>query len=366
MSVTETNWFQLDAPETVASPGLIVDADRVESNIAQTVEMVGGKSHADRLRVHIKTHKMPDVTRLQMDAGITKFKVATLAEAEMVASVGPADLLLAYQPVGPNIERLATLVEQFPTCQFGAIVDDIEAASRIADRFSRSPSLRLWIDVDCGMHRTGIEFGDGLDRLRESIEALPGIQFGGLHVYDGHIHDPALETRSERARKIIAEVRKYVAGSPVPAIVGGGSPTFGIWATETDWQCSPGTPVFWDVGYGQDHPELPFLPAAGLLTRVISKPDNRLCLDLGYKSVSSEMPLDQRLVLPALPDAKLVSQSEEHLVVETAAAKEMRIGDALIAFPRHVCPSVALHAYATIVRDGVLTGERWPVTARDR
>ncbi len=364
----EMNWFQLHNPAAVASPGLLVDPDRVANNIQQMIAMVGGAEQVARLRPHVKTHKMPHVIRMQLDAGIQRFKTATISEAEMVARVGAPDVLLAYQPVGPNVQRLANLVLRYPHTSFATVTDDHSAAQMIAKRLgNRRRPFRLFIDVDCGMHRTGIPLGPKMDQLRDSIESLDGIQFAGLHVYDGHIHDPALETRQATAKAIIGQVRDYDLARPSPAIVGGGSPTFAIWAADTTWQCSPGTPVFWDVGYGTAHPELPFSVAVAILTRVISKPgENRICLDLGYKSVASEMPLPRRVYLPALPDAKFVGHSEEHLVIETPQAAKISLGDPFLAYPIHICPTVALHAFASVVRNGQATGETWRVTARDR
>ncbi|MGI9469980.1 MAG: D-TA family PLP-dependent enzyme, partial [Rubripirellula sp.] len=118
---------------------------------------------------------------------------------------------------------------------------------------------------------------------------------------------------------------------------------------------------------GDAYADLPFSVAIALLTRVISKPGkDRLCLDLGYKSVASEMPLESRIVIPAIPDAKFIGHSEEHLVIETSHASDVSLGTAFLAFPRHVCPTVALHDFLTLVRDGQATGELWPVTARGR
>ena len=101
-------------------------------------------------------------------------------------------------------------------------------------------------------------------------------------------------------------------------MIAGGSPTFGLWAKESGWDCSPGTSLFWDQGYSDSFPELPFEIAAVLLTRVISKPGkNYVCLDLGHKSVAGENPIENRVRLLNFPDeAKPVGQSEEHLVME--------------------------------------------------
>ena len=145
----------------------------------------------------------------------------------------------------------------------------------------------------------------------------------------------------------------------------GGSPTFGIHAQQKDRICSPGTTVLWDFGYGDKHPDLPFLPAAVLLARVISKPGtNRLTLDLGHKSVAPENP-HPRVRFEELPDATPVMQSEEHLVLETERAHEFLIGQALHGIPRHVCPTVSMHGEAVGI-EGARATEVWPVTARNR
>jgi D-serine deaminase-like pyridoxal phosphate-dependent protein len=154
-------------------------------------------------------------------------------------------------------------------------------------------------------------------------------------------------------------------GWPVPRLVAGGTPTFPIHAQRPEVECSPGTCVLWDFGYAQKLPDLDFLPAALLLTRVISKPGaNRICLDLGHKAVAAENP-PPRVQLFGLPDVSFTNHSEEHLVVETARAGEFAVGDCLYAIPRHICPTVALHADAVVIQQGQATA-RWKIAARNR
>jgi len=110
---------------------------------------------------------------------------------------------------------------------------------------------------------------------------------------------------------------------------------------------------------------MPFVAAALVLTRVVSKPGpNLLCLDLGHKAIASEMP-QPRVEFLNLKDATAVTHSEEHLVVETAQAADFELGDCLYGVPRHICPTVALHAEAVVIEDGKRTG-CWRVVARDR
>ena len=151
----------------------------------------------------------------------------------------------------------------------------------------------------------------------------------------------------------------------MPRIVSGGTPTFPVHASRIDFECSPGTCVFWDHAYATRFPDLDFLPAALLITRVISRPtENRLCLDLGYKAVSPDNP-DPRVHFLDVPDAKTVVHSEEHLAIETSRAAEFQVGDVLYGVPWHVCPTVALHAAAVTIENKRATGV-WPVVARDR
>jgi D-serine deaminase-like pyridoxal phosphate-dependent protein len=349
---------QLDELENIPSPALLLDVGKVESNLQQMISIAG----VDRLRPHLKTHKMREVVQLQIRAGIRKFKAATLAELEIAADAGAAEVLLAIQPVGPNIARLAEVIATYPDTSFFAVIDDLETAALLDQKCK---GLGLFIDVDCGMHRTGVTFGSSLDLLIQEVRNLSQAHLMGLHVYDGHLHDPDRVSRRASVLEIHQQIQKHRNDSMT--VIVGGSPTFELWAEESGWDCSPGTSLFWDQGYSDSFPELPFEIAAVLLTRVISKPgENRLCLDLGHKAVAAENPLDQRVLLPELPQAKFLGQSEEHLVVEVEDSHRFKPGDPLLAYPRHICPTVALHRSAHLMRDGRSLNEEWRVAARDR
>jgi D-serine deaminase-like pyridoxal phosphate-dependent protein len=204
-----------------------------------------------------------------------------------------------------------------------------------------------------------------------------GVSFAGLHVYDGHIHDADVSTRGQNFETAQHAVEPFLdqlaaAGIAIPLIVGGGSPTFPWHARKASgvayrYECSPGTTLLWDAGYGTNHPDLEFQVAAVLMCRVLSKPgEGRLCLELGHKAVAGENPIENRVRLPELPDAVPVGQSEEHLVLETPEAAALSVGDVVYGIPWHICPTVALHQEAVVIRGGRATGERWRVRARDR
>src|ERR1043166_4762155 len=112
------SWHKVFNVREVASPALLVYPDRIEENIRRMIQIAGGTG---RLRPHVKTHKLAEVIHMQMEQGIARFKCATIAEAEMAAGCGAKDVLLAYQPVGPNVERLVRLARTFPNTKFSAI-----------------------------------------------------------------------------------------------------------------------------------------------------------------------------------------------------------------------------------------------------
>lgn len=363
-----TPWYLIANADEVPSPALLVYPDRVEENIRRMIRRAGG---VDRLRPHMKTSKLPEVVRMHLDQGITRYKVATIAEAEMAAAAGAPDILLAYQPVGPNIGRLVQLVRAFPNTTFAALVDD-EANARALSEAAVGAGivLNLYLDVDVGMHRSGIEPGPGAVALYRVLATLPGVHVAGLHAYDGHIHDADVAVRRARSDEAFARLQGLrddlaAAGLSVPAVVAGGTPTFPFHADRPDVECSPGTTVFWDLNYSTNLPDLDFLPAVMLLTRVISKPgDNRVCLDLGHKAVASENP-HPRAAFMDLPDAHAIGHSEEHLPIETSRAADLHVGSAVYALPWHVCPTVALHNEAVVIRNGRAV-DRWKVVARAR
>jgi D-serine deaminase-like pyridoxal phosphate-dependent protein len=361
-------WYSLANVDEVDSPALLIYPDRVEENVRRMIAMAGG---AHRLCPHVKTHKLAELIRLQMTLGITKFKCATIAEAEMVASCGAPDVLLAYQPVGPKLQRFIQLAKEFPKTSFSAIADDETAIRSLsAAAVAAKLTISILLDIECGMGRSGIPAGATALQQYHLIASLPGLKPGGLHVYDGHIQDADPIIRAKNCAIAFApaaalQQELLKAALPVPRMVVGGTPTFPIHALRPEVECSPGTCVLWDAGYGTKCLDLDFLHAALVLTRVISKPSsNRVCLDLGHKAIAAENP-HPRVFFLGVPDAKAVLHSEEHLVIETERASALPVGACLYGVPWHVCPTVALHSEAVVVAKGY-AGERWSIAARNR
>lgn len=363
--------YQIADTSEIITPALVVFREVVAANLREMVRIAG---NPNRLRPHCKTHKMPAVTQLELVAGITKHKCATLAEAEMLAAAGVRDIVLAYNPVGPNIGRVVRFAQKFATTQLAVTADHPQPVAQLgAAATAAGVQIAVLVDLDSGQHRTGLPAGPQARELYQTIAATPGLLPGGLHLYDGQNHQTDAAARRaavlacwEPARHLRDEL--VAKGFQVPRILAGGTGSFPIFAALDDpaLELSPGTIVFHDAGYGEMFPDLKFSPAALLLTRVISRPTpNRVTLDLGYKAVASDPPAGKRLYFPDLPDAVAVLQNEEHLVLETARANEFQPGDELFAIPRHVCPTSALHKSAYVIANGKWS-DTWDVVARDR
>ena len=365
-----TNWFEITGSELPDSPALLIYPDRVKKNIQTALRWVDGD--VSRIRPHIKTHKSEEVCRMMMQAGIYQFKCATIAEAEILGKCGAKDVVLAYQPTGPKLERLVEMILHYPQTQFGCLCDNVDTAKEQSECFNRHQlRVPVYVDLNIGMNRTGIQPGPVAINVYQQLNQLPGIIAAGLHAYDGHQRNPDFEQRTHEcntAFEAVVNLKKELQalGLPVPTILAGGSPSFPIHAKRTDVQCSPGTFIYWDKGYGDLCAEQGFLQAAVLLTRVISHPTaERVCTDLGHKSVAAENDLQKRIFFLHTEGLNPVGQSEEHLVLENKNRITLPVGSVLYGLPYHICPTVALFEQVFTVEEGKITGT-WKNSARDR
>ena len=137
MITANDNWYQINDVSELDSPVLIVFPERVKANIQTAISMVG---NVGQLRPHVKTNKSAEATQLMLDAGITKFKCATIAEAEMLGMIKAPDVVLAYQPLGPKLYRFIELIKKFPSTKYSCLTDNISAAKEQADAFAANES----------------------------------------------------------------------------------------------------------------------------------------------------------------------------------------------------------------------------------
>lgn len=367
--MTSNNWFYINNPNEIDSPALLVYPERVKANIQTAIKMIGD---IERLRPHIKTHKCAEVLKLMMDAGITKFKCATIAEAEMLGIHKAKDVLLAYQPVGPKLKRFIALIKKYPQTQFSCLTDNLVSAAEQSNAFSKARlKVPVYTDLNTGMNRTGINPGEEALELYAYCSTAASLSIKGIHAYDGHIYDVDFSEKKKKcddAFSIVEVMCKKIEsrGLPKPIIIAGGSPTFSIHCKRQEIECTPGTFVYWDQGYSVLCPEQAFIPAAALLTRVASLPvAGRICTDLGHKSVAAENEITKRVFFPEFECLHAIAQSEEHLVLENRSSYSFKQGDILYGIPWHICPTAALYDSIKIVENGSVVDE-WKNIARDR
>ena len=364
----QDKWYEIENIGDIDSPALIVYPERIQHNIRRMIDIAG---NPDRLRPHVKTNKMREVSGMMMQEGIKKFKCATIAEAEMLGLAEAKDVLLAYQPVGPKIRRLLNLVRVFPSTLFSSLVDNEKTASDLSDLFSQNDqSIDVFIDLNVGNDRTGITPGIQAEKLFHKCRDLPGIRLKGFHIYDGHIREIDFNKRMKQCNNDYREADQFIDACKAQSdddleIVVGGTPTFPVHAMKESVICSPGTLLLWDYGYGSRFTDLDFEWAALVITRVISVlADDLICVDLGHKSIASENPFPR---VHFLNSGKLeqVAHSEEHLVMKVLDRTKYSVGDVLYGVPFHICPTTALYERALVVENGVVN-EEWLIVARDR
>jgi D-serine deaminase-like pyridoxal phosphate-dependent protein len=356
--------YKISNVEKINTPALVVYPSIMQQNI-NTALTIAGKNI---LRPHVKTCKTPEAIKLMQNQGIRHFKCATLSEAEMLGMLLAEDVLLAYQPVGTAVRRLKSIIDAYPATSFSCLIDT-SASLEDWENESLAKPLKVYLDLNVGMNRTGVSV-DNASSLIQSCKVNRNISLKGIHAYDGHINDQNINKRKLRADEAfqkalsIKGVAEDICGREMELVIGG-TPTFPMYAQYDNVQCSPGTFVFWDWGYSV-FSDLPFTPAAILLTRIVSIINSKwLCLDLGHKAVASENPLRKRLKFLNVESVNLVSHSEEHLVVEVEDTSKHVLGEVWYALPYHICPTVALYNELDVIVEGERV-QQWQVTARNR
>ena len=371
MSESPRFWFEIDNVEQVRTPALVFYRDRIDANIASAIAIAGDP---DRLRPHVKTHKCSQIVSMMLSRGIVKYKCATIDEAAMLARAGARDILVAYPPIGPTAADFVDLTRAHPDVRCRIAVanpdgaDAIAAAASIPGKpASHARPIEVIVDLNVGMDRTGVAIDRALDFYR-ALASTGVVVPTGLHAYDGHVHDVDPAERCARTLPTVTAVRAIERalgddGIRVETIVAGGTPTFPCYAAVAGIELSPGTFVLHDYAYVERYPDLPFEPAALVIGRVVSLPGGRrFTVDIGSKAIATDQ-AGSRGVILNMPDAAHVGQSEEHWVFD-APGRVPAIGTVCYVVPRHVCPTVNLHAAAHIVGASRAIEAVWPIDAR--
>ncbi len=365
----ERSIYRIEGEEELLTPQLVVYKDLIKENLKKMIEIAGGSG---RLWPHVKTHKMLELVKLQRESGIERFKCATIAEAQMCGMAGAGEVVLAYPLVGPNIARFLELMSRFPQTDFYAVGDSTEWIKALGEAARKAgETASVLMDVDVGQHRTGVPIEEAKEAYRVWA-GIPGIRMRGLHCYDGHRHESDAEERRRKTEETDRRVKELIkslgAAYDCSVVIMGGTPSFPCYAALNRAYLSPGTCLLQDEGYRRAYPDMDFVPAAIILTRVISRPSAReMTLDMGNKAVASD-PVGERAVLAEFPEAETVLHNEEHWVVRVPEGMEELlpgVGSVLHAIPMHVCPTSALYPEAAVAEGGRVR-DWWEITARNR
>ena len=352
--------------EQLDTPSLIVDLDVVERNVLEMAEVARRAGVA--LRPHVKTHKSPEIARMQVDAGARGLTVAKLGEAEVMADAGFDDLSIAYPIVGETkLERLASLMDRAAVRVSLDTVDVAVGLGRVGSRLGRD--VPVLVEVDTGLHRMGRPPGDPSSSLALEVAGIPGVDVVGLLTHAGHSYRatdaPELRRIAEREALDLLETAERCArmGLEIREISVGSTPTARIAAAVPGvTEVRPGTYVFNDVQQLRLGVATVDTCAARVLVTVVARPTaERFLIDAGTKSFSADgsdgAPFPGRGLVLDRPDLILDVMTEEHGVGHIEGAGDVAIGERLEVVPLHVCSCVNLHDEAVGVRGGQVDHE---------
>jgi D-serine deaminase-like pyridoxal phosphate-dependent protein len=365
--------FRLADVARILTPALLIDRDIVQHNVATTLRLLGG--NADCWRPHVKTAKLGYVMRMLVDAGVRQFKCATTLELLVACQAGARDILVAYPVVGANAARVRQLAGQQKNVEISVLIENELQAEQW-----RGAPVSVFVDVNPGMNRTGMS-----EHRIDAILALAqlaisfGLRFRGLHYYDGHLSKYSMPERCAHAYRGYDQLMRIadalaMIDVEVPEVITAGTPGFPcsvgyqrFSAAPFLHRVSPGTVVYCDsTSIAQLPPEYGYVPAAAVMTRVVSHPaDGIITCDAGHKTVSADAGVPTCVVL-GHPELEPLAPSEEHLPMRVIEGGDVpRVGDVLYLVPRHVCPTVNNFDDALILSAGELIAVE-SVSARGR
>jgi len=354
-----------DRVEDVDTPALLVDLDAFERNLQTLNKSIAGRV---RVRAHAKTHKSPDIARLQVKAGAVGVCCQKVTEAEALVAGGVHDVLVTNELVGAKkVERLAALARK---AKIGVCVDNVRNIEALVGAGYQGD---VYVELEVGMRRCGVEPGEPAVALARAVTQAKGLRFAGLHAYHGRAqHVRSMEERHgqiERAAQHVVHTKRLLeqAGIACPIVTGAGSGTYMFEVESGVWdEIQPGSYIFMDRDYGLNEWAAPlprFEHSLFVLATVMSTPaaGGYVVVDAGLKasSVDSGMPgIWQR------PGLTYKSASDEHGWIEVGAgAKAPVLGEKIWLVPGHCDPTVNLYDWYVGVRGGVVE-TLWPIAAR--
>ena len=348
--------------QSIDTPALLIDREILLRNIGDMQRRAD--SFGVALRPHTKTHKCPDIAKMQLDAGARGIAVAKPGEAEAMASAGLSDIFIANEVVGAHkLERLRSLSGSI-RLSFGA--DSLEALEQIETVFSSSCPAHVLIEIETGERRSGVADPAQFDALVDFLKQARHIVFEGVFSHEGFTYQAA--TQAECLRQFEESQRRTLDFAHRASARGLPCRTVSVGATPTAWlaqgllpgvtELRPGTYALMDAAQGNalgSHERC----AATVLTAVISKPTpERLIGDVGAKGLTAQTrpagicKTDGYGIVKGT-DVHPFAVYDEHLILYSAALHDaLRIGDKIEIIPNHICPVCNLYDPALLVSGG--------------
>ena len=330
-------------PFPVETPCFVILEDAVLHNLRQTAKGAGG---IERLMPHIKTHRAPWLIEAMVAEGVRAFKAATPAEVEIAMAAGAQYVVWAYPTVNAMaIARIVHAACAHPEVRIDALVDSPEGlqAWQSEPSLATAPNIRLRLDLDPGLGRTGAAIGPGAHDLALAIQGA-GL-FGGWHAYDGHIQNPDRRERIRRVSELAGRLRSFLAEARDRGLEGdliaGGSYSFDLWPSDLVRWVSPGSWTYSSSQHDVDLADAGWRIGGYVLATVLSVRDGTATLDAGSKAISPDIPLADRFRGPG----PIRLMKEEHVVITT---DRLSVGQRVPLIPRHGCTAAYLYDRALV------------------
>ena len=343
------------------TPAVLVDLDILEKNLKHTADLA--RNAGVKLRPHCKTHKSVWLAKKQLEYGACGITVAKLSEAEVMVDGGITNILVAYPIVGKaKLERLSKLMKR---ADIIVSSDSVEVGQGLSDLgMELGKKVKLYVDVNSGLQRCGLEPGEETAELVKKLVKLPGIEVVGLMTHGGFSYDykgeESLRAAAHREANAVLKSQKVLveAGIEIKEISVGSTPTskfIGEMVGVTEVR--PGAYV-----YGADQQLSTGIItedecAMHVLTTVVSAPRiGSVIVDAGSKTFCSDG-CPHREGYGMMKDDHSVyihELCEEHGIVKVPAEKKFKIGDRLLFLPNHCCATTNMHEELYGVRNGMV------------
>src|SRR5690625_2646510 len=357
------------------TPTLLLDIDQLDRNIEEIMQF--SKDHHVAYRPHIKTHKCAMIAKRQIDFGAVGITVATVGEAEVMAEAGIQSILIAYPIV--KEEKLKRILPLLDKTSIIVTIDSIEQAS-ILNTFLRKhhKNLEVWIKINSGLNRCGVEPKEEVVQLAKYIHTMPGLELSGVFTHAGHSYaatsEEEIQAIAYKEAEAVVESAKLceAEGIHIPHRSIGSTPTFKIaGAVEGITEIRPGNAVFYDmvqVGLGVATVEK---CALTVIASVGSIKDNHVVIDAGSKTLNldrgahgNENVAGDGYIIE-YPHLVIERLSEEHGIIPLENPESLSLGEEITIIPNHACTVVNLFDYYTVQQHGNII-DYWKVDARGR